>query len=162
MKGNTKRSDTRVCSIVLDKSAINLVEKMDAKVSVVGRFAIKRFFEFPLTVYGISHKYNKKIHISYFFYNDVHDKYWHHVNTSGSGTIGDAIRKETEECFKMFYFGCYHNLEDALVAIKIYRSLYKKKGYSIYNLVPVEKPEFIDVDQTALTALELNKRDEIN
>lgn len=94
--------------------------------------AIEWYVTFRHTVYVISNKKTKMALVSTFEGFETHDVYYHYVKTLGSGTLGDALRKEG---FNNFDFTVLGRFEDPKMANYFKNHIKEKlsKRYKFYK-----------------------------
>lgn len=94
--------------------------------------AIEWYVSFRHTVYIITNKKEKTAFVGVFEGFETHDVYYHYVKTTGSGTIGDAVRKLG---FNDFEFKVLGRFEDRKMANYFKNHIKEKlsKKYTFYK-----------------------------
>ena len=111
-KRQLKESDFVKRSVLIRREYTDIIDiHSDSGITIYIDNAITSYFNFDLTLYRITNKVSKKFYLSFYKEGSVEDLAWHYVNTMGSGTIGDAIRKEGVHNFKFDILGKFNDFE---------------------------------------------------
>lgn len=103
-----------------DSKGLTLKESID--------YGLQLFLDYEVTVYFIQHLDNHMYWVDYYRGVDVQDLNFHHANTFGTGTVGDAIRREGRSCFRFEIVGRFDNMKHARNVMKCYDELLRVRG----------------------------------
>lgn len=112
----------------LNETNSNMVRIARLSTTEAVNVALDNYFTFNLTLYIIIHRVKKTFHIGYFQDHDPHDLHWHYIHSTGSGTVGDAIRNESLSHFKLEVIGKFSNIDHLIRTSRFYKRILSKKG----------------------------------
>lgn len=133
-----KSSDTEFCertSVILTETNANLLRKATFSATHIVNRSIDNYFTFNLTLYIIIHRISNRFHIGFYEDHEPHDLHWHHIYSTGSGTVGDALRREGFGRFKIETIGKFSSMDHLIRTFRFYhrRMLKQAKPYEAFR-----------------------------
>lgn len=127
-----KSSDVEIpegrVSFFLTETNINMIRIARISKTQAINLALDNYFTFNLSVYIIVHRLSNRFHIGFFEDHEPHDLHWHHIYNTGSGTVGDEIRREGMGRFKFEIIGKFSSIEHLARISKFYQRRMSKKA----------------------------------
>lgn len=129
MKDHSSEVNTIRANTYFTETNKNLISRHPTQtISQVVNMAIDNYFTFNLTLYIIVHRISKSFHIGYYEDHEPHDLHWHYIYSTGSGTVGDCIRKEGFGRHKLEIIGKFGSLKHLIGTYRHYRKHLSRYG----------------------------------
>jgi hypothetical protein len=126
--GRDERFNGSKTGILLSKTNISLLGNKKSSYSQTIDTALRNYFTYSLTMYIIVHRISNNFHIGYFEGDEPHDLNWHYANSTGSGTLGDQLRREGFSRYSVDIIGKFGNVHHLARNFRMYKKILSRKG----------------------------------